>query len=183
MCGSDILFSLVFMQLGIMSPSNVDYLVWNARGNQASCTAQGFMFTAGGTSGLLYTCSLNLYYLSKVKCNWTDTYLRTRIEPFLHGVPILAALIGSLVGLINKSYNYSDGGVCLKPTYDPPHCIGYEDGEVCEGFTIPCGRGREGEAFSYLFHLIIGFATPIIILVSLGMMYKALKDRERANRR
>ena len=71
----------------------------------------------------------------------------------------------------------------VEPTYNPPHCLGYEDGEVREGFTIPCGRGCKGEAFVYLPGLIIMMAVPVVILVSLGMIYKALKDRQRASRR
>ena len=181
-CASDILFSLSSMDFGTMLPSDVDYVAWNARGNQASCTALGFMVVAGAFCGLLYTCSLNLYFLSQVKCQWTDAYLRTRIEPFLHGVPILAGLVVSLVLLINKNYN-AHAPSCIDATYDPPHCIGYKDGKVREGFTIPCGRGREGEAFALLPGLIIMMAVPVIILVLLGMMYKAIKDRQRAGRR
>ena len=88
----------------------------------------------------------------------------------------------STLVLINKKYN-AHGSGCLRATYNPPHCDGYKDGEVREGFTIPCGRGRKGEAVALLHGLIIMMAVPVIILVLLGMMYKAIKDRQRAGRR
>ncbi len=38
---------------GAMSPSDDEYFTWNARGNEASCDAQGFLFAVGVFGGLL----------------------------------------------------------------------------------------------------------------------------------
>ena len=132
----DILYSLSLATFQTMSPSDLSYVVWNARGNQASCSAQGFFVIAGLGLTVTYSCSLNLYFLSKVKYNKTDAYIRTKIEPWLHGIPILITFIISIHGLVRRNYNDDGSGVCISPAYNPPHCIGYEDGQVREGFTF-----------------------------------------------
>ena len=39
----DILYSLPQATFGAMSPNDMSYAVWNAHGNQATCTAAGFL--------------------------------------------------------------------------------------------------------------------------------------------
>eukprot|EP00956_Cyclotella_meneghiniana_P008906 scaffold12189_cov32-Cyclotella_meneghiniana.AAC.10 len=39
----DILFSMPQATFGAMSPNDMSYAVWNAHGNQATCTAAGFL--------------------------------------------------------------------------------------------------------------------------------------------
>jgi len=36
----------------------------------------------------------------------------------------------------NRNLNYDGWGMCNAPVYDPPHCTGYSDEEVREGFDI-----------------------------------------------
>ena len=64
---SDIFFSLALATFNFTSPSDVDYFVWNARGNQGTCDAQGFVWVAGLSCGMFYCCSLSLYSLAVVK--------------------------------------------------------------------------------------------------------------------
>jgi len=176
----DILSSLAFAQFNSAAPSDNDYYVWNARGNQATCSAQGFAFNLGANTSLYYTCSLILYFLAVVKYNKMDSYIRTKIEPFLHGVPIVWGSIASTTLLVGKNLNNVYAGeFCTNPVYDPPHCIGYDDEEVREGFDISCRRGRDGaEVFLYLNFAITFFAVPIIIVTSLWMLYRAVKQQE-----
>ena len=49
------------------------------------------------------------------------------------------------------------------PVYDPPHCQGYEDGEIPNGFEIPCGRGRDGLEFAFHVIFAVYFLPPIIM--------------------
>ena len=57
---------------------------------------------------------------------------------------------------------------------------GYEDGETPEGFEIPCGRGSDGlPQFQRIIYLIGVFTPPIIIGVSLGMIYKKVWSQEK----
>jgi len=162
-----------------MAPSDNDYMVWNAKGNEATCNAQGVMRMAGACATLLYSCLLNLFHLAMVKYEKSDKYIRTRIEPFLHAIPIICGLVSSITMLVNETINDSGGGSCWLPVFDPPHCIGYEDGTIRDGFEIPCGRGRDGAVlFSYLFFFVITFLPPIFISVSLGMIYKSVIQQE-----
>jgi len=162
-----------------MSPTDVSYMVWSARGNQATCTIYGFVVIMGMNLTLYYSCSLNIYYLILIKYNKSGAYIRKKVEPYLHGIPISLGLIWSIVALVNKNYNAGESGQCsTTPIYNPPHCQGYEDGEVREGFTIPCGRGR-GEAFYLTFGGLSTIITPIVIGVSLGMLYRHVSKHEK----
>lgn len=127
----------------------------------------------------MYACSLNLYSLALVRYRKSDHYIQRKIEPFLHGVPIAYGIILASVFLASKNLN-SGGGLCYAPVYEPPHCVGYEDGEIREGFEIPCGRGHDGvPLLYYLAFFITFFAVPIIVGVSLWMIYKAVHRQER----
>ena len=62
---------------------------------------------------------------------------------FLHAVPIVFTISTASILVANQNAN-ANGGICNRPIYKPPHCIGYEDGNILEGFEIPCGCGRDG---------------------------------------
>jgi len=176
---SDIFMSLGLANFNFTAPRDDSYFVWNASGNQVTCSVQGFTFFMGMFSGLFYSCSLNLYSLAVVKYNKSDGYIHNKVEPFLHGVPIAYALIYSTTLLAKRNINDSGGGNCYAHVYNPPHCIGYEDGETREGFDIPCGRGHDG---AVVFYYLTGFGTvfivPVIIGTSLGMIYRSVSKQE-----
>ena len=54
MCVADLMVSVSFAHFNLIVPSDDDYRVWNARGNQATCSAQGFLLFVGSISGLFY---------------------------------------------------------------------------------------------------------------------------------
>ena len=59
----DILISLALATFQVMSPSDMAYVVWNAKGNQVSCDVSASAILVGTALTLLYICSLNMYYL------------------------------------------------------------------------------------------------------------------------
>lgn len=180
MCVANILFSLNESTFNAISPIDVSYAVWNARGSQATCTAFGAIGMAGMVSGPLYSCSLNLYSLAVVKYNMRATYISTKIEPLLHAVPIATAVLCCIIALAGKNFNDAMVGICTEnAVYDPQHCEGYEDGEIREGFNIPCGRGRDG--FPHIIdglRLFLYIVVPIVIAVSLWMIYRSVATQE-----
>lgn len=179
MCVADIALSLGLAHFNVTAPRDVDYYVWNASGNQLSCNVQGFVGRAGVLGAVLYSCSLNLYSLAVVRYRKTDDYIRRKHEPFLHGVPIVYALVASTALLVENNFNDGGGGNCYAPEYRPPHCIGYEDGRTREGFDIPCGRGSDGAVlFSYVSGFIALFVVPLVIVTSLGMIYRSVLQQE-----
>jgi len=107
------------------------------------------------------------------------------MEPFLLGVPIVIALLFGAPRLFTRGYNSDLGGTCLAPVYEPPHCIGIEDGQVREGFEITCGRGRDGPS-AIIFHvafLLYFSGLPTIVGVTLGIMHRHVSHQERRMRR
>ena len=155
--------------------------MYNARGNEATCNAVGFIQIVGAALTLLYSCSLNCYYLALIKYRKSDAYIRNKIEPFLHLVPVVTAIVYSITFLVNDNYNnvgieWADCNSA--PIYNPPHCIGYEDGQVRDGFEIPCGRGKGEKAYLVMVCIAI-FAPPIIIALSLGMIYRSVSKQEK----
>lgn len=181
-CIADIIFSLSQALFNVMAPEDASYLVWNAWGDVTTCSIQGFVRFLGGMSGQLYNCSLNFYYLALVRYEKSDEEIRTKIEPFLHGVPVTVALLICIISVAMKNINVSEHGNCWAPVYDLPHCDGLSDGNVPgDGeFEIACFRGSEGGG-RFLWICLFLFATipPIIIFTTLGMIYQTVWRQEK----
>ena len=77
----DILSSFGFVLSSTMVPKEMNYLVPGAQGNSTTCTAQGFLFSIGSTAANLYNCSICFYYLSIIRYNKKDEYIRDKLEP------------------------------------------------------------------------------------------------------
>ena len=125
-----------------------------------------------------YSCSLNIYYLVKIKYNRRDNYIKSKIEPWLHGLPALVALAIISACLAGQLINGVYSGTCAPLTHQPPHCYGMPDGKVVDGFTILCGRGDDAKVLIYIVGIVGFLLPPIIIGVSLGMIYKNVLMQE-----
>ncbi len=179
LCISDILSSLSSSTFNAMAPAEINYYVWNARGNEASCDTQGFFAVLGGTGGLFYNATLNLYFLAVVKYEKNEEYIRTKLEPFLHAFPILVALTHSAVLLSKHHFNAHGNVPCISVYHYPPHCFGYDVGEVREGFKIACGRGLDGAWISSLASMVLVIIPVIPMAVSLTMIHRVVRKQER----
>jgi len=85
-----------------------------------------------------------------------------------------------------KAYNINgSASACFIMPNDPQHCIGYENGDTPEGFSIPCGRGDGGEnPILYLVTSIVGFGsvlivTPTVIIGTMILMYRSVSKIEK----
>jgi hypothetical protein len=172
-----------------MVPKEMNYLVPGAQGNSTTCTAQGFLFSIGSTAANLYNCSVCFYYLSIIRYNKNDDYIRNKLEPWFHGISILFPLVCGLIFISMKAYNVYEL-VCFRLPNNPPHCIGYESGDTPEGaFSIPCGRGDGGEnPILYLVTAIGGFGsvliiTPTVIFGTMLLMYRTVSKIEERMRK
>ena len=168
-----------------MVPKEMNYFVPGAQGNMTTCTAQGFLIAVGSIAANLYNCSICLYYLSIIRYNKKDEYIRNKLEPWFHGISIIIPLVVGFIGITMKAYNVYEGDCVLVPN-DPPHCIGYENGDTPEGFSIPCGRGDGGEnPILYLVTSpIVAFGstliiTPTIIVGTMLLMYRSVSKIEK----
>ncbi len=174
----DLISSLGYSTFSSIAPSDNNYFVWNARGNEATCDAQGFLLGFGVFGGLFYNATLCLYYVAVVNKGKGEDYIRTKIEPFLHGIPTVLGLAYSIAFLAGNHLNDAGGGGCIAPFHYPPHCQGYDVGDVRDGFEIPCGRGIEGADTFMILQMMGLFIPATIIIASLSTIYRGVKKQE-----
>jgi len=84
-----------------------------ARGDTATCDVQGFIFLIELASVSLYSISLQLYFLLHIKYNMAKENLINNVQPFLHAVPFVYALVASIVPLSLGSINSTCWGFTL----------------------------------------------------------------------
>jgi hypothetical protein len=185
LCISDIMSSLSWALSSSMVPRDMDYLVWNAKGNIALCNAQGIFMHIGVTGSFLYNFSLCFYYLAIVRYSKKDTYIKNKLEPWFHGTAILFSIAGGVAMLANGSFSAGNGPLCACVAYDPPHCIGYRTGDIPEGFTIPCGQGGSftNTTLRNIFFAGPLILTPIVIIVTMTLMYTAVLKTEKKSQK
>ena len=190
LCVGDVLFSLALAFNSTAAPKELQYTLPFARGNVGTCTAQGLFIIVGALTATFYNCMICLYYLSIITFNKKDEYIKRKLEPWFHGIPIILALWTGITGLVTKSFN-SDGDIiaCLPIRYYPPHCSAVEYGIIPAGYTIPCGRGDTDSGI--MFQTIVGLLaisfmpyiiTPSIIVGTMVTMYRTVRKIERKMR-
>jgi hypothetical protein len=183
-CIADILSSIAYALGSTMVPKEMNYLAPGAQGNTATCTAQGFLLAVGTFTANMYNCSICFYYLSIIRYNKKDEYIRNKLEPWFHGISIIIPLVVGIIPIAMKAYN-SNFTLCFMVPNDAPHCVGYENGDTPEGFSIPCGRGDGGEnPILYLVNSIVGFGsvlfiTPTVIIGTMMLMYRSVSKIEK----
>ena len=179
LCVSDVLSSVAHTISSAAGPKDLDYAVWNARGNAATCDASGFIQFVGMNLGLFYNASLCLNSLAIVRFKKKEKYIREKIEPFLHWIPIVYCITGSIILAAMKNFNQSQ--TCLPNFYNPKHCIGYEDGVIPDGYTVPCGRGGNTAVLALtIIHYPPLFGSIIVIVGSMFLMHRTVRKTEQA---
>ncbi len=177
---TDILFSSALCLGSLMVPKELDYMIPGAQGNAGTCAFQGFLLFAGWYMPAYYNCSICFYYLAIIKYNKSDAYIAKKLERWFHGVPITVTILAGFLLVAIKSVN-AIGQFCFVTPYNPPHCIGIEDGERIEGYSIPCGRGNAAFSKIYLIGIYFAllFSPPTIIVTTMVMMYRTVLKIER----
>ena len=194
LCIGDIIYSFANFSTALLLPKELDYLLPFAQGNMATCNMQGFLVITGHMLATCYNTSICLHYLAIIKYNKKDECIRDKIEPWLHGIPITIAFSFSITFLISEAYNYggNTGGRntfgCYIAPYRPPHCVGFEDGHISDGYSIPCGRGdmRDKPVVTTIFwigYYMIFAVVPILLFGSLVLIYREILMAERKMRR
>jgi len=183
---TDIVNSFCSGLSSIMAPKEMSYLVPFASGNTATCDAQGFLISFAILSSLCYNCSICFYYSAIITYNKKDDYIRSKLEPWFHGISIIFPLVFSVILLATNAYNGPNGGTCYMDSHAPPHCIGYEAGDIPEGYSIPCWRGGKDDghaklrAVSNATGLISGMIiAPVIMVVTMTSMYRSVTKIEK----
>ena len=177
----DIMSSLAFTLSSIVVPKEMGYLVPFAIGNNATCEAQTFFMYFGIAASCLYNCSICFYYLAIITFNKKDDYIRRNFEPLFHCISISIPLVLCIVFSARNAGNGPNGGTCSVRPYNPPHCFGYEKGEIPDNFSIPCFRGGSDPLISVADRInrYIIWAPFGVIVVTMTLMYRSVTIIER----
>ncbi len=154
------------------NPSPLDSS-WLSLGNETSCNLLVFLQIAGHNGALLYNLSLNIFYLCLVKYNVKRSKYRSRIEPFLHGIPICWSLASAsiVVGTGHANATDSLNKECFIAA-SPPNCL--KDPK-----NLTCTRGKQAVLYRIIF-----FVGPVLvvytgILLTLWLLWQAVRAQDK----
>ena len=169
---ADILASTSVFILGpVMVPQGQAY---QAVGNTATCTAQGFVNWAAICCGILYNTVMAMYYLLFLKFQWTEETFHTAGGKFFFlAFPVLLGVGFSIWPLVDGAFNFIGTSFCS--------VLGYPFG--CDWTPdMECERGsNSGAVFqSYFFSLISCF---VIITVCMALIWLYVVKIEKASNR
>ena len=177
---ADMATSSCFILNTILTPAELKYMIPYSIGNIRTCSAQGFIISVGYEIVCLYNCSICFYYLAIIAFNKKDVFIQNKLEPWFHGISIIWPNAIGFRLLTLSAFNYCDNlRICFQQPYNPPHCMGYKDGDIPPGFLIPCGRGKVSLGYFIISHIVTIVITPMVIIVTMTMMHKIVRDSER----
>jgi len=168
----NIIASVALSAGSLPAPKDAMFLKYNF-GNRSTCDTQGSLFLVGATAEPLYQCSLQLYYLCKIKYEMKAVDIQRKLEPFLHFIPILIGITVAIVSLVTESINATSSW-CYIESY-PHGCRDNTD-------TV-CTRGK-----GILWKRIVAGAIPfflsfIFMVIATSMIYRAVQKKEVASDR
>lgn len=163
----DIIASVVNMFSTMPIPSDTPGVLW-AKGNQATCIAQGFFNELGNISTPMYNASLCAHYLLIFRNNWSERKMKT-IEYGLHAVPLLFGFTMAILGLVFDLFNPS-GWLCWYAPF-PQGCAGDE-----------CERGKHASLFRWIHYFII-WSSILFNTLAMFLIFKSVRDVEKKTRR
>jgi len=144
---------------------------WKALGNRSTCNAQGFLIMFGSVAGPTYFLSLQIYYLCKIKYQTSSENIR-KVEPYLHGAPILLGLTAAIVPLVTDSMNPGTRGYCWVQDF-PLHCTADQNVECIRGMTMQI-------------QMLIIFVVPVLSVsilngIIMWMIYASVRKQDSIN--
>lgn len=161
---------LVFgMSLADVISSSIFALCLVPRPTQLACSIQGFLLHIGVSTTPMYNASLCIYYVASVFFEKNEVWIRKKLEPFLHLIPILLNLCAAIFLVTSGTINEA-GPVCWVAS-KPLDCL--------EDPNVECERGIKAAQYRYIF---IGYQTFInffVIVVSMIMLCCKVAKQER----
>ena len=165
----DIIFSITCV-LRIFMTNAKESATPLALGNQTSCNILGFMKVAGINGALFYNVSLNIYYICLIKYNVTAAHYRNRVEPFLHAVPVLWAVVSSSTVVGTGHMNLGRVGECI---------IGPSPADCLEKPNVVCIRGENAVLYRLVFRLGPAIVAICGIIITLIILWWSVRIQER----
>jgi len=164
---ADYLSSIGMSTGPFLAPEDTPHL-WKSFGAQSTCDVQGFIFLFGALARPLYDCSLQFYYLCMIKYDMENEDIRRQVEPYLHCIPILYAMIGSITCLATGSINASVSWCHIESV--PLEC--YND------LDVECTRGKNTRLLRVLFGSSHYITSLIFISIVIRMIYRKIRKRD-----
>jgi hypothetical protein len=122
-------------------------------GNTYTCNAQGFFQTFGVLTTFHYNSMLCVYYACAIAFAMKEQTIKKYVEPFIHGIPILAGLTPSLSFLFDQMYNPQFGNSLPYTSWCTP-----------SGYPMNCGDDENDQ------ECIRGFNASKLLLVTTGVI-------------
>ncbi|CAJ1953969.1 unnamed protein product [Cylindrotheca closterium] len=151
------------------NPEGTGYL---ASGTTETCEAAAVLGHGGSLSSILYNGSLTLYYLLTIAFSWRLDKIK-RIEPFLHGLPLV---IGWSTAFATLPMNLMNpiGWTCWIGSF-PVSCIVNPD--------IECTRGENSSIYRWVFFHAELWACFLFSAFAMLYIYFRLRKNEVAIRK
>ena len=146
-----------------------------AVGNVHTCAAVGFLETAG-TIAVLYNASLSVYYVLRIKAGWTPSQIK-RVEPYIHGVPIVFGFSTMIAGISLKLFNAG-----LWDCWIYPHPHGCLESWRNNG-TTDCVRGDNASLYQWVFDVIPKWLSILVVTWNMVRIHQSVWRKEQASQR
>jgi hypothetical protein len=148
--------------------------VYGAVGTHGSCVAQGF-FSQFSIAVVMYNAMLALFYLLKIRWQWRDRRIATKVEPFMHAWALIFGIGTSSAGVALNLYNNDIWECWISPM--PLDCKESWDNN---GETT-CIRGDNASLYRWvLYYAPLWFAIVFVTLV-MFLVYRAVRAVEVRN--
>lgn len=132
-------------------PKGSPDIIW-ASGNDATCTAQGFLLQLT-LAVPLYNAMLSIYYMLVINYQYTDAKLKSFVEPAMHIFCFAWPFGTGVYSAVTKQINNADLWCWLAPL--PAGCLdSWDFGTVEQGNPNPCIRGDNIWAYRFGFYFI-----------------------------
>jgi hypothetical protein len=169
---------IITSAMGMLGPMPVpeDTGVFLAKGNTASCSAQGF-FLHLTIANFMYNVCLMLTFLTIVRYGGKEETIAARYEKLMHIITIGVPLLTGGVSLFLQIFNpVASLGLlrCYISAY-PPNC------DSTEG--VKCTRGANARTFLVLFTVAPVFIGLIIVFASIFLVWWTVHQNDRQTRR
>ena len=129
-----------------------------AVGNHTSAVIFTAIMVFGIAGSQMYNVSLSVYYLYLIKYNYRERKFTQKVEPYVHMIPIMWALVGLISCLATQSFNPGYSNYFLNPY---PNGCNKDD-------KIDCTRGKAAPIMGLIFGaltLVVSLLANILILL------------------
>jgi hypothetical protein len=125
--------------------------------------------TFGIVGSQMYNVSLSIYYLFLIKYNYRERKFKLRIEPFIHAIPIIWAIVALICCLATQSFNPSSNTYFIS-SY-PRGCRSNDN--------VECRRGQASPILAILFGTVTLLGTLVSNIVILSFIWRHVHLQEK----